>query len=54
MFKFFKPRQNKQNLPQTKPQYSLDDYRQLPARQNVPPHFDDGGSRLRRGNKVTD
>ncbi|MGB3403697.1 MAG: hypothetical protein WBA77_13495 [Microcoleaceae cyanobacterium] len=45
MFKFFKRRQNKSNKPQTKSRFNLGNYRQLQARQNVPPRYNDGGSR---------
>lgn len=45
MFKFFKRRHNKPNKPQTKSQYNIDNYRQLQARQNTPPRYNEGGSR---------
>ena len=52
MFKFFKRRKTQQNKPQVKPQFNLNDYHQLQARQNVPPRFGKGGSRLRRDNNI--
>jgi hypothetical protein len=45
MSKSFENHSSKPNKPHSKPQFSLDDYRQLPARQNTPPRYNEGGSR---------
>ncbi len=45
MSQSFENRPAKPNHPNSKPKLSLDDYRQLPARENTPPRYNEGGSR---------